>query len=264
MDNESNTDGDGPGLVMKSSRAPSEESVTSKTDTPTTDTAPTSSPDPSSDSDLPRPRTRRRSSKHSPHSSIPPRPIPLRTSSVRHSYTHSRHATDPYLIHQRGKHLFSSLEGTLASFHAPSAELREPLITISPSSSPKLLPSTVNSASYPTAPDPEKSDPLPRTTIDWTQPATRRREYAEIDASHRGLRGLFRRLTPRWCQGQQRLQFYDERKNRSDSDCGSVRRYRLDLPDEKETRIQTREVGSEIGRSRSLWSCFGSPNEGEE
>lgn len=265
MDNESDTDGDGLGSAMKSSRAASKESVTSKpeTDTPTTATAPTSSPEPSSDSDLPRPQTRQRSSKHSSRSSISRR-IPLRASSTRYSYTCSRHTTDPYLIHQRGKHLFSSLEGTLASFHAPSAELREPLITTSPSSSPKLPPSTVTSASYPASPDPEKSDPLPCTTIDWTQPATRRREYAEIDASHRGLRGLFRRLTPRWCQGQQRLQFYDERKNGSGSDCGSVRRYRLDLPDEKETRIQTREVRSGVSRSRNFWSCFGSASEDEE
>ncbi|MCJ1360540.1 MAG: hypothetical protein MMC33_010548 [Icmadophila ericetorum] len=279
MDNEEWTDaeGDGLGIVMMSSGASREslageaqlklESQASEHCPSTSDAPPTmdsaletaTALEPSSDTGLRRQRKSRRSSKHSSQSSIPPRRIPLLTSSSAYSYTQSRHNTDPYLVHRRGKHLFSSLEGTLASFHAPSTEFREPLIAASSSSSPKVPPSTMTNSSYPPSQDHEKSEPLPCTTIDWTQPSTRRREYAEIDASHRGLKGMWRSLTPRWCQGQQRMNFYDEQTNRSDSDCGSVRRYRLDLPDEKEqSRVREKEVTLGTKRSGSLWSCFGS------
>ncbi|KAK8154877.1 hypothetical protein IWX90DRAFT_358412, partial [Phyllosticta citrichinensis] len=71
------------------------------------------------------------------------------------------------------------------------------------------------------------------TTMHWTSPSTRRREYAEIDRSTRGLRGLVRRLTPK-CFSTRHLQpFYDEKAARSDDDTASVRRYRIDLPDEE-------------------------------
>ena len=70
--------------------------------------------------------------------------------------------------------------------------------------------------------------------IHWTSPSTRRREYAAIDASHRGLRGLVRRLAPALCFGSSRQQFYDEKKKDTSDTC-SVRRYRLDLPDDCRT-----------------------------
>ncbi|KAK8236975.1 hypothetical protein HDK77DRAFT_304811 [Phyllosticta capitalensis] len=82
----------------------------------------------------------------------------------------------------------------------------------------------------------EPSTPaIPATTMHWTSPSTRRREYAEIDRSTRGLRGLVRRLTPK-CFTTRHLQpFYDEKKAaRGDDDAASVRRYRIDLPDEEE------------------------------
>lgn len=71
------------------------------------------------------------------------------------------------------------------------------------------------------------------TVIDWTSPSTRRREYAKIDRSSRGVRGLWRKVAPRWCQfGNDRMPFFDPGKNPKANYEGSVRRFRMDLPDE--------------------------------
>lgn len=76
--------------------------------------------------------------------------------------------------------------------------------------------------------------PLPATVIDWTSPSTRRREYERIDRSSRGVRGLWRRFAPTWCQSRERRTlFYDEGKGpKKELDEGSVRRFRMDLPDD--------------------------------
>lgn len=68
---------------------------------------------------------------------------------------------------------------------------------------------------------------VPASCIDWTQPSTRQREYRKIDQSSRGLRALWRRLTPRWCRGKGgHLKFFCEGDNEDD---GSVRRYRINI-----------------------------------
>jgi hypothetical protein len=104
--------------------------------------------------------------------------------------------------------------------------------------------------------------------IDWKSPTTRRREYAEIDKRERGLRGWWRRWSPSWCSKSSRLGFYEGEDN---SDAGSVRRYRLELPDEDMSiNVQENEKGMNLaeGKTRfpwrrmsSSWSCF---NLGEE
>lgn len=77
--------------------------------------------------------------------------------------------------------------------------------------------------------------PVPATVIDWTSPSTRRREYEKIDRSSRGIRGLWRRIAPKWCQpGQERVPFFEEGKDGKGNYEGSVRRFRMDLPDEEE------------------------------
>lgn len=103
---------------------------------------------------------------------------------------------------------------------------------------------------------------LPPTTIDWTLPTTRRREYEKIEASTRGIRGLWRRLAPKRCQRNSRLAFYagDPEKLEDDSDAGSVRRYRVSLDDETVT-VSTKEDENDEkkvpqGRIRG-WRCFG-------
>ncbi|RDW90481.1 uncharacterized protein DSM5745_02256 [Aspergillus mulundensis] len=71
------------------------------------------------------------------------------------------------------------------------------------------------------------------TVIEWTSPSTRRREYEKIDRASSGVRGLWRRVAPRWCQfGDKRVPFFEEGKDGKANYEGSVRRFRMDLPDE--------------------------------
>lgn len=74
------------------------------------------------------------------------------------------------------------------------------------------------------------------TVIDWTSPSTRRREYQKIDRASQGVRGLWRRVAPQWCQSKQnRVPFFDPGKSGKANYEGSVRRFRIDLPDEQES-----------------------------
>lgn len=69
------------------------------------------------------------------------------------------------------------------------------------------------------------------TVIDWMTPSTRRREYAKIDRANRGVRGWWRRVAPKWCQLQdKRTPFFEEKDGKANYE-GSVRRFRMDLPD---------------------------------
>ncbi|KAF7719512.1 Uncharacterized protein PECH_000870 [Penicillium ucsense] len=75
---------------------------------------------------------------------------------------------------------------------------------------------------------------VPATVMEWTSATTRRAEYEKIDRASRGVRGLWRRVAPRWCQSRaSRTPFFEEGKPKSDDD-GSVRRFRMDLPEEEE------------------------------
>ncbi|BAE65310.1 hypothetical protein F9C07_5996 [Aspergillus flavus] len=70
------------------------------------------------------------------------------------------------------------------------------------------------------------------TVIDWTSPSTRRREYKKIDRASSGVRGFWRRVAPKWCQfGHDRTPFFEEKGGKGNYE-GSVRRFRMDLPDE--------------------------------
>lgn len=74
------------------------------------------------------------------------------------------------------------------------------------------------------------------TVIDWTSQSTRRREYEKIDRASRGVRGLWRRVAPQWCQSKnERMPFFDPGKSGKACREGSVRRFRMDLPDEQES-----------------------------
>lgn len=75
---------------------------------------------------------------------------------------------------------------------------------------------------------------IPPTVIDWTSPATRRREYEKIDRSSHGIRGAWRRYAPKWCQSKsQRTLFFEECKGGKKMYEGSVRRFRMDIPDDE-------------------------------
>lgn len=98
------------------------------------------------------------------------------------------------------------------------------------------------------------------TTIHWLSPSTRARQYAEIDRWTTGLRGMLRRVAPRWFFRHAMVTFYDDscRSKRKgygvggyqkeeqdndvehdddDDDAGSVRRYRLVTEEASEKRV---------------------------
>lgn len=94
--------------------------------------------------------------------------------------------------------------------------------------------------------------PVPATVIDWTSPSTRRREYEKIDRSNRGIRRIWRRLAPKCLQSGGRTPFFEEKDGKANYE-GSVRRFRMDIPDEKEERATEVSFSS---RKSDKWSCF--------
>jgi len=78
--------------------------------------------------------------------------------------------------------------------------------------------------------EPQQPEFVPATIIHWTSDETRRREYEKIDKANSGMRGLLKKLFP-WVSKSSRSHFYDEKEG---SDAGSIRRYRLDISDERE------------------------------
>ncbi|KAL5328313.1 hypothetical protein ACEPPN_001812 [Leptodophora sp. 'Broadleaf-Isolate-01'] len=102
--------------------------------------------------------------------------------------------------------------------------------------------------------------PPPPTIQYWTSDSTRRLEYAAIDAASKGVRGFFIKLLPDCIlpQSSRRTKFHCD--DDAESDCGSVRRYRLVLPEEKDC-CQSKVGGvSGPGRGRGLlrrWTSFG-------
>ncbi|KAH9861597.1 hypothetical protein J1614_011348 [Plenodomus biglobosus] len=99
------------------------------------------------------------------------------------------------------------------------------------------------------------------TTMHWTSPCSRKREYERIDRANSGIRGLFRKALPRSISGPQE-KFYEK----DQSDAGSVRRYRLcDVDDDNNTnpieklptQHQARGLERPVSSQRkSSWGCF--------
>lgn len=94
--------------------------------------------------------------------------------------------------------------------------------------------------------------------MQWTSPSTRRRDYERIDKANSGLRGFFRKVTPRCVSGQQE-KFYEK----DNSDTGSVRRYRLDdgddFMDEKDVlrpHTSAYENSTTQSKTKKKWVCF--------
>lgn len=89
------------------------------------------------------------------------------------------------------------------------------------------------------------------TVFEWTSPTSRRREYAKIDRSTRGLRGVWRKVAPKFLLSEQHAPFFEEGKTGRDYE-GSVRRFRMDIPDDGEDQNQDprsfKRTGTWIGR----------------
>ncbi|KAJ5143197.1 uncharacterized protein N7515_001984 [Penicillium bovifimosum] len=105
---------------------------------------------------------------------------------------------------------------------------------------------------------------VPATVMEWTSPDTRRREYEKIDRASSGVRGLWRRVAPRCFQTRDsRVPFFEEGKTQRE---GSVRRFRMDLPEDDEpvqtSQIQPSEflrkntVSDSTDGSRRRWACL--------
>lgn len=104
--------------------------------------------------------------------------------------------------------------------------------------------------------------------IDWTSPSTRKREYAKIDRANRGFRGLWRRVAPKWCQrGERRTPFFEEGRDGKANYEGSVRRFRMDIPEEANSECgldgpgrpfslhRKRLYFGPVIKKRSRWPC---------
>lgn len=75
---------------------------------------------------------------------------------------------------------------------------------------------------------------VPATVMHWTSASTRRREYEKIDRNSRGIRGFWRKVAPKcFHPSTSRTPFFEEGKDGKGNYEGSVRRFRMDIPDEK-------------------------------
>ncbi|KAL2063155.1 hypothetical protein VTL71DRAFT_6227 [Oculimacula yallundae] len=142
-------------------------------------------------------------------------------------------------------------------------------------SSPQSKTTTASSSQRPQSPSPPTtlSPPPPPPTVQyWTSDSTRRLEYAAIDAASKGVRGFFIKLIPDCIlpPSTRRTKFHNKEED-GESDAGSVRRYRLVLPEEKESCEVLRAMrgdGDGSGRARApgrgrgrgmlrRWTSFG-------
>lgn len=102
---------------------------------------------------------------------------------------------------------------------------------------------------------------VPASNIDWTLPATRRAEYAEIDRSRTGVRGLLRRVTPRSLRGRLwRVGFHNDDDEGKGSDTGTVRRFRMDVDGEDE---EGDDGGKGKGKGKERWWRMGKMGKGK-
>lgn len=171
-----------------------------------------------------------------------------------------RHTENPYIAHERAMQIF----------HPSRNTIRETSWRINDTSNPAQEFATAEGDI--TVLSDCSEDSLARQTelrvaqtiIDWTAPSTRRHEYEEIDRANRGIRGFWRRISPRWCHSRNHLEFYSG--DGSDDDR-SVRRYRIDIlePAEGEklegstvlVEEMTSTRTSTVVKHMSGWSCFG-------
>ncbi|KAI4150356.1 MAG: hypothetical protein LQ340_004132 [Diploschistes diacapsis] len=188
-------------------------------------------------------------------------------------------AKDLYALHQRAKAIMTALENTdaCASSDATSPPVPNIATWSNFGSQTSLFQTTFSGRTavpLTRRASASSSDsvrtPLfsPAETIDWTDPTTRRRTYEKHDRNARGLRGVVKKITPRWLRGNV-VEFYG-----GGSDIGSVRRYRLDV--EQDTGAMARDVDgasekradwskarkedqcgrAKTSKSKSTWSCF--------
>lgn len=138
-------------------------------------------------------------------------------------------------LHERSCALFrTSSSTTYPSSQSPAAESPrheqpQPQTQYSLNPSPQTYPEDLDIIDEKLNLDDEADAVAPATEIRWTSDESRRREYAEIDRAHNGIKGLFKRMFPKIAARSNQSRFYSEDDG---SDAGSIRRYRLDMPEE--------------------------------
>ncbi|KAF1916147.1 hypothetical protein BDU57DRAFT_218858 [Ampelomyces quisqualis] len=172
----------------------------------------------------------------------------------------SQDIDDVYALHHRSYSLFQN-----PSLHTKS-RLPSPAIShaehFGPGSSPRFsVEERTTSSHYDQPKQSEETTTaaeISSTTMHWTSPCTRQREYERIDRANSGIRGLMNKVMPRCVSGPPE-KFYEK----DQSDAGSVRRYRMDeeedATDEKElARSRTHDLkkSSAPNTNAKKWSCF--------
>ncbi len=182
------------------------------------------------------------------------------------STTYARSAEDPILLYQRSKSLFESplhgrdyLDHSAMLSQEPSTPSLPYLPRASTTPADDLAQGLLANEEENSLDAHQYSNHVPATIIDWTLPSTRRREYRKIENTCRGIPGLWRRFAPRFFQRNRRLSFYEDEK---DADTGSVRRYRIDLPEDEDEKAKSvaKANGSRLSldKVKRSWSCIGS------
>lgn len=156
----------------------------------------------------------------------------------------------------------SSVVRTSTSNTRPSMQLRHTIPGATPYTQAQQ---TYEFFQFPTFPSTEPETlttpppPPPATVQYWTSDSTRRLEYAAIDAASNGVRGFFLKLVPDCIvpKENRRTRFCNE--GDEGSDAGSVRRYRLHLPEEKPCRARRDTEGTSKRPNGFFrrWSSFG-------
>lgn len=201
----------------------------------------------------------RRSSVASPQPMIPyNRRAPGITRSVTTVYDRTR-VEDPFELHQRSKQIFQLFEAPQDNQSSTGQKGRRHLASPSLPELSRMRGAGERADLEEVPRPPQYENHVPATIIDWTLPSTRRDEYREIEKSCKGIRGLWRRLAPQWCQRNSRLNFFD---GDNVDDVGSVRRYRLDLPPAEEEKGRSEggdkcKRDEEVKKVKRKWSCLG-------
>jgi hypothetical protein len=151
--------------------------------------------------------------------------IPKRRSS--HFTITSQKRPDLLAFHRESCQLFSSMDATItdsgySSVHRPST---------SRFSSTTSVPELSTLSNIPSRRSREIIRPHLSTVISWKSEETRRIEYDKIDRAHSGLRGLTKKLLPKFCQSKSWRDFFGGK-----CDGDSVRRYRMPFSDDEEDR----------------------------
>lgn len=201
----------------------------------------------------------RKSSVASPQPIIPyNRRVLGMTRSVTTVFDRTR-AEDPFELHQRSKQIFQLFEAPQDNQASTRQKAHRHLASPSLPELSRMRGACEGKDLEEGPQPPQYENHVPATIIDWTLPSTRRDEYRKIEKSCKGIRGIWRRLAPRWCQRNSRLNFFD---GDNVDDAGSVRRYRLDLPTAEEEKGESEEGKNskrdeEVKKVKREWSCLG-------